>query len=103
MRRAIAGLASSKQRRRYPPALRARLVALMRAHPEHGIVSLAKSLGMAPQTLSRIASENGAPLVPVRVVAAPALRSSLVVRGPNGIVVEGLDLDGVVMLIRALS
>ena len=103
-RRAIASLARAKKVRRYPAPLRVRLVGLVRAHPERSMTWLARALDMAPQTLERIVSAAPAPLVPVRVVARPAPASStLVVRGPRGIVVEGLDVTGVAELIRALS
>jgi transposase-like protein len=103
LRRAIETLAPSKQLRRYSPALRARLVALVRAHPDRGITSLARALGMAPQTLDRITSGARAPLVPVKLIENKTSRSALLVRGPRGIVVEGLDVNGVADLIRALS
>jgi transposase-like protein len=103
VRRAIASLANKKHRRRYPAALRARLIALVRAHTERSMPSLARALDMAPQTLERITAGARAPLVPVRVVAEPRANSALVVRGPRGIVVEGLDVVGVAELIRALS
>ena len=102
-RRAIASLARSKYVRRYPAALRARLVAVVRAHPEKSVASLARALDMAPQTLERIVAEMPAALVPVRVIAKPAASSGLVIRGPRGLVVEGLDVHGVADLIRALS
>ena len=103
VRRAIAALADKKHQRRYPPALRARLIALVGAHPERSMASLARALDMAPQTLERIAAVGRARLVPVRVVAEPRASSALVIRGPRGIVVEGLDVDGVARLIEALS
>ena len=103
-RRAIASLARTKYLRRYPPALRARLVALVRAHSDQSVAALAKTLDMAPQTLARIASRARAPLVPVRVVTRRApTRADVVVHGPSGISVEGLDIGGVAELIRALS
>jgi phage terminase large subunit-like protein len=58
---------------------------------------------MTPQTLERVVAERRASLVPLRVVAEPAPSSGLVIRGPCGIVVEGLDLNSVAELIRALS
>ncbi len=103
LRRAIAALGATKYLRRYSPALRTRLVALVRAHREHSIASLARALDMAPQTLERIAGHARAPLVPVRLIDEPAPSSQLLVRGPHGIVVDGLDVKGVAELIRALS
>ncbi len=65
---------------------------------------MARELDMAPQTLARIVGTSSTALVPVRVVAEPAReRTSFVVHGPRGIVVEGLGVDGLADLIRALS
>lgn len=78
----------------------------MRAHPERGVASMARELDMAPQTLQRIVAAEAVPIVPVRVVKsrrpAPS-RAALIVRGPSGLVVEGLDVSGVADLIRALA
>lgn len=103
VRRAIRSLAPEKHLRRYPVTLRARIVALVHAHPDMGISTLARALDMAPQTLERMASKTRTSLVPVLVTAKPTQSSALVVRGPSGIVIEGLDLSSVAELIRALS
>jgi transposase-like protein len=104
LRRAILALDATKQRRRYPPSLRARLASFVRAHPQRSTVSLARALDMAPQTLERIvATTVTASLVPVRVVDDPVARAEVRVFGPRGIVVEGLDVGGVAALIKALS
>ena len=104
-RRAIAALApSSKYNRRYPAQLRARLLALVRAHAGERVGSLARSLDMAPQTLAGIASSlTSTALVPVHIVEDPVEHGDVRVVGPRGIVVEGLGIDGVAALIRALS
>lgn len=108
-RRSIAALATSKQLRRYPAELCAQLARLVRAHPERTVGSLAIAIDMAPKTLQRIVAGaaragdvRAGLIVPVRVVAADE-GNSLRVHGPHGIVVEGLDVDGVAELIRALS
>ena len=103
IRRAIALLAPTKRDRRYPPKLRARLIALVREHPEESIGSLARTLDMAPQTLERIAAGNRTSMLPVRIVDRPETSSALIVRGPCGIVVEGFEVDSLADLIRALS
>lgn len=110
-RRAIASLGPTKHLRRYDATLRSRLAELVRAHPEHSVASLARELDMAPATLQRIVASAAVPIVPVRVVRAkrprtrmlPAETAPLIVRGPFGLLVEGLDLSGVADLIRALS
>ena len=103
-RRSIAALAPLKHLRRYPAELRAQLARLVRAHPERSVGSLAIAIDMAPKTLERIVAgaARGGVIVPVHIVAAGE-GNSLRVHGPRGIVVEGLDVDGVAELIRALS
>jgi len=103
LRDAIAGLAQSKNSRRYPAELRARLVGLVDAHPERSVASLASDLDMPAQTLSRIVSDARPAMVPVRIATSPTQNSPIVIRGPGGIVVEGLDVSGLAELIRALS
>ena len=103
LRRMIASLARNRYKRRYPPALRARLVAFVKAHPDQSMTTLATTLGMARQTLEKIAAEPRTAIVPVKVRADPKASSALIIRGPRGIVVEGLDVAGAVELIRALS
>ena len=110
-RRAIASLGPTKHLRRYDATLRSSLAELVRAHPEHSVASLARELDMAPATLQRIVASAAVPIVPVRVVRAmrprtmmlPAETAPLIVRGPFGLVVEGLNLSGVADLIRALA
>ncbi len=102
-RRAIEALAPSKYLRRYPAELRAQLARLVRAHPERSVGSLATAIGMAPKTLeSFLGSTAASVIVPVRVVAPARACNALRVHGPRGIVVEGLNVDGVAELIRAL-
>ena len=105
LRRAILALDSTKQRRRYPAPLRRRLVSLVRSHPERSVVSLARALDMAPQTLTRIVTSTptSPAFVAVRVVEDPVEPVDVRVRGPGGIVIEGLDIADVAALIRALS
>jgi len=104
LRRAIAGLSVSKSQRRYPPELQRRIVSVVRQHPQAEVPVLARRLGMAAQTLTRMLSSAAPVLVPVRVTADNAPRgSAVVVRGPGGVVVEGLDVHGVAELFRALA
>lgn len=103
-RRAVTALADTKQERRYGAGLRARLVALVRSHPELGVGALARRLDMAPQTLARIVASAEGTLVPVRIVpVGSAQRSEVRVHGPCGLVVEGLDVTALAALLRALS
>lgn len=102
LRRAVLALDATKQRRRYPAALRSRLASFVHAHPERSVVSLARALDMAPQTLARFAGATRT-LVPVRVIDDPSDAADVRVRGPRGIVIEGLSVVGVAELIKALS
>jgi len=102
-RRSVAALAPSKHLRRYPAELRAQLARLVRAHPERTLGSIATAIDMAPKTLERIvaAAAPAGVIVPVRV--APHESKPLRVHGPHGLIIEGLDIDGVAQLLRALS
>lgn len=100
-RRAIMALAPKKQLRRYPPELRARLAAVVRAHPERTPWSLATELDMTPAVLYRIVREErarGTALAPVRVVDEGPRRAQL-----RAVVIDGLDIESAAALIRALS
>lgn len=100
-RRAIVALALAKQKRRYPPELRARLAALVRAHPERSAWSIATELDMTPELLYRIVREDDgrrSAIVPVRVVDDEPRRKQL-----RAVVIDGLDVESAAALIRALS
>ena len=68
---------------------------------------IATSLDMGSGTLERIlAEERSATLVPVRIVddgAGHELASGIVVHGGCGVTVEGLGIQDVAVLLRALS
>jgi transposase-like protein len=102
------------RRRRYSQELRSEAVELVRELRSAGRSHLAaaKELGLNPITLSiwqkksesRPGGETGA-LKPVALVEGPVGESSseVVVVGPHGVRVEGLDLDGVAALLRKLA
>ena len=105
-RLAIADLGPSKYLRRYSTELRRQLVQLVRAYPERSVSSIAAEVDVAWKTLDsfvRSAARVRGAMVPVQVVAERTPGERLRVRGPHGIVVEGLDLEGLATLIRALS
>ena len=109
LRTAISSLTAGN-RRRYPPALRARIARYAQLRLDGGDTraSVCADLGVSDPTLTRILDEARPRLVPVDVVrpvtsAPEAQQRALVLRTPSGIVVEGLDVTGVAALLRALA
>ena len=98
VRRAIEALAPKPQLRRYTPEIRAKLVALVRAHPERSPWSLATELGMTPTVLYAMLRDTE---------PTPAFKPVHIVndrRAPmRAIVIDGVDIEDVACLIRALS
>ena len=109
LRRAIEALAPNHYRRRYPAELKARITAHARAELSRGthLRRVATLLGMGFQTLERfLEEERPAALLPVRVIDPVTVARApprLMVRGGCGVTVEGLDLEGIAALLRALS
>ena len=101
----------------YPAALRAKAVSYWDARRTQGASQrdIGFELGISWQTLQRWATQPCAmPLLPVQppdfervevvdVRVSPPRRGPLLVRGPAGLVIEGLDLDTLVELVRRLS
>ena len=94
----------------YPAALREEAVSYLRGRLEQGgsVYAVAREIGMSQTSLARwLRSEprrSPAAFRPVTLVAdgQPAL-GTIVVHGPAGIRVEGLDLAGVAELLRRLG
>lgn len=100
----------------YSEALRRRAASYFCARRAQGVAirTIGIELGLPGQTLQRWAATFGdAPLLPpastgferVEIVEAPppARRSAIVVRGPAGLHIEGLDLDALVELLQRLG
>jgi transposase len=92
--------------RRYPAELRRRGAAYLRARQAAGarLSVVLRELGVRRETLARWskpAAEARPRFVPVAVVEAPGGR--VVVHGPAGVRVEGLDVAGVAELLRRLA
>jgi transposase len=94
--------------RRYPVALRQMAAEYFRRRQVAGasVAAISRELGVKRHTL---VTWTGAPVepvpprfVPVSVVA-DMLASKIVVHGPGGVRVEGLDVAGVVALLRGLA
>ena len=94
-------------RQRYPAALRRQGVAYLAARQASGATAsaVARELAVRRDTLlwwtrPRRAAKPG--FVPVSVVGGQPI-DQIVVRGPHGVRVEGLDVAGVAELLRRLA
>lgn len=119
LRDEIAQLPGSKNTRRYSPELRARVIAWARGRRRQGarVGRLCKELGMGGPTLRRFLEEPRKYRVSTESAGFARLRLSgrgrrgrvdtvatpLVVRGPRGLVIEGLCLEDVMRLVERLS
>jgi hypothetical protein len=111
LQKALATIDRRGRGRPYPRPLLERLLAYTVARRRQGATLLAvgQELGMSWRTLARWISERGsspdreAGAAFQRVQVASRPRSEVVVRGPHGIVIEGLDLDGVAELVQRLG
>ena len=101
---------------RYSPAFRAAVVRHAHAQVREGVAvsRIARSLGLRPKTLTlwmrdmpasklrTVRVERDARPIPSAATVAAA-EQRLVVVTPRGVRVEGLDLDGVVQVLRLLA
>ncbi len=93
--------------RRYPAELRRRGAEYLRARQAGGarLSVVLRELGMRRETLTAWAAPAEAEVrprfVPVAVMEAPPGR--IVVHGPGGVRIEGLDMAGVADLLRRLA
>lgn len=105
--RAALRVAPPGPRRRFPPALREEMASYIRERLAQGAskTHVAAELGVSAPTVARLGARPATrALVPVRVVEEqePA-RWTVTVRGPYGLVIEGLDVRGVAALLKAVS
>lgn len=113
LRLEIAALAGHKNSRRYPPELRARVAAFARDRRATGasIAAICAELDVGEPTMHRFLGLVGMPKrkKPVEgfkrvALAKPSSEPSrLVLRGPGGVVVEGLSVDEMAQLLKSLS
>lgn len=105
--REIGRLRAGSQRR-YPEPLRRRIVEYARLRLNAGIrvTEVCAELGVSHPTVSRMLGDAPAPMRRVRL-ARPSTSgeqpATPVVRGPHGLVVEGLGIEDVATLFRTLS
>jgi len=95
---------------RYPAPFRAEVVAVTRTQVEHGasVHRVASALGLPARSLTRWLQQSAPPVLrPVTVrpdpmpMAAPAAGPVLVT--PQGLRIEGLDLDTLIAVLRLLG
>lgn len=129
LRAEIAALGSAKHLRRYPRELRGRIAKHARRRRAGGEsqAAIAKSLDMSDPTLARFVADDRNPgrdrrprvrsraqpvraLVPVKVrpevgarVAGQPKDERVVVRGPSGLVIEGLTISALAELIAGVA
>lgn len=108
LRSAIAGLARRKKDRRYPAGLRQQVVAYARRRMAGGASAAAvcAELDIGEPTLTRFLAARSKQLSfkQVRLLGPiDTPRAAPLVRGPCGVIVEGLSLNDVVHLVGRLS
>ena len=107
LRTALSKLGEMGRGKRYPRALLEKMLSYTVARRRQGATLLAVGgeLGMNWKTLARwVGERKAAPRFERVQVAAPAAAPrTLVVHGPRGLRIEGLDVDGVAELVRRLG
>lgn len=106
LRALVTALHPMKTQRRYAGALRARLTAHIHARAAAGdrLDAIARSLDVSLPTVTKLAAKPISALVPVRVMSSPPLATRTVtLRGPCGVVVEGLTLEDVAEVCARLA
>ncbi len=88
--------------RRIPPELRQRIARYARRRAREGAsrLAVAREIGVAEQTVARALNASPDDLLPI---CASDSASGATVRGPAGLTIEGLDIEGLAELLRALS
>jgi len=94
-------------RRRFSTSLRARIGRFAQRRLAEGasLVEVASEIEVSKQTIARARRQEIPPpaLVPVEVVRSVQGRSEIRICAPGGLVIEGLDVENVAALIRALG
>jgi predicted transcriptional regulator len=107
LRAELAGIERRGRGHRYPPELRKRVTAYAVAHHADGTTprEIGDELGMDSRTVERWLEKEHVSgfeqLIVQQDAHAPAGR--LVVHGPGGVRIEGLDLDALAELLRKLT
>jgi transposase len=103
IRQAVSGLGRRGRGNAYPKGLRSEIVDYARARRSAGIPieTIGAELGMPWRTIRRwLPAVRGKRFRPIEIIAT---RREVVVHGPYGLRIEGLDVDGVAELVRRLG
>lgn len=107
LKQALASAERSGVGRAYPAAIRERAIAYVERRRAEGVAdeAIGRELGISPMTFRRWvgARHSAFALATLVVPEAAAPSGALVVHGPRGLRIEGLDLTGVVALWERLS
>lgn len=106
LKKAIAALSPLKQRRRYSPELRAEVLRYARTAIAAGRArsAVSKELDIGEPTLARFLKARAASgFQQVRLVESPEPRTTISVKGPCGLVIEGLTPSDLAELVRRLA
>lgn len=105
LRQALASAERSGVGRAYPAAIRVRATAYVERRRAEGISdeAIGQELGISPMTFRRWVGGRSTAFAVATVCDEPGPSAGIVVHGPRGLRIEGLDLAGVVALWERLS
>lgn len=106
LRALVTALHPVKTQRRYGSALRTRLTAHIHARVTAGeqLDAIARTLDVSLPTVAKLAAKPASALMPIRVLPQPPPPTrTLTLRGPCGVIVEGLTLDDVAEVCARLA
>ena len=106
IRNVVTALSARGAGRRYPPEIRSAAAAFAQQQRQADVdwLGIAAELGIPAKTVQRWTEvgSRATALVPVRI-KPPPVRSPLQLRLPSGAILEGLDVDTAVAVLRALG
>ena len=105
LKQALASAERSGVGRAYPAAIRERVIAYVERRRAEGVAdeAIGRELGISPMTFRRWAGRRASGFVLATVDAPFAAPVGVVVHGPRGLRIDGLDLEGVAALWERLS
>ena len=105
LKQALASAERSGVGRAYPAAIRERVIAYVERRRAEGVAdeAIGRELGISPMTFRRWVGGRTSAFALATFVELAAPSSSLIVHGPRGLRIDGLDLEGVAALWERLS